>query len=55
MPGHGTHTCASRRGCKNHIDAVNCEVVDWSRLGHVVENIKAELLWFTKWKISFIN
>ena len=37
------------------IDAVNCEEVDWSRLDHVVEDIKAELRCFNQWKMSFVN
>jgi ribonuclease HI len=37
------------------IDAVNCEEADWSRLGHVVEDIKAELCWFNQRKMSFVN
>jgi hypothetical protein len=32
---------------KNLVDAVNCEEADWSRLGHVVEDINIVLQMFT--------
>lgn len=34
------------------IDAVNCEVTNRSRMGHIVEDIKVEVQAFSQWQMS---
>ncbi|XP_059441935.1 uncharacterized protein LOC132174268 [Corylus avellana] len=37
------------------IDAVNCEVTDRSRMGHIVEDIKVEVQAFSQWQMTFVR
>ena len=43
------------RDAKTIIDAVNCEEEDWSRTGHLVDDIKVGLQRFVQWRLCFVK
>ncbi|XP_059461784.1 uncharacterized protein LOC132190750 [Corylus avellana] len=40
---------------KTIVDAVNSTEPDWSRIGHLVDDIRMEIQTFTSWKVAYVR